>query len=817
MSSGDERFDSTDRGESSRGKNNYNQFNPNLGPEFYKAENLEKFILTAGAQAYDTFKNEQAQEKKRLMDKYVTDSGANPHQYDNTNVQTLQGNALTAYNDWKRQIAALHQGIARTGEYRKVLHTHRYNTVMRLHQNGQLKSLNSVSQAEAANVGLAREITKADVINKIQTMGRETFLQWLNTQSPEGFKANALEEAARQLQVRGFSTISGTGNPRKVNLYNLIMQQTGGRARGNTRSGEESGTSQGSAQINNNLSQELQRRGISNTGQLTAMRSDDLKELAKQFGVPQTGKKAEVINSIAATAGMGTMRNPEQVISDVDALIRLAATDPATARRNASSLDPNELLQVPLPKMRQLATALQLRREFAQRQGAARGGAPSRELIIQTLTGTRTERSLSRENREQIISNKNTCLSADPEVVRRIAESLRIPTLGLTHAQVCDRIFAAHLSRVSELILKRGGDIQEIAQLPQQEQSARVKALARTLRLNNVNTLGDLIAEWMLAHYQARTGTLFPDRQKDVMDFIMYGNLPEDSGAVRDIGVIFSDVRRDMYNMQDQQRREALQGLFNQFIRRIDRGEQAGINAFLANLGRFGFGTFQQGSPNRLGNTSPRGEASTTISTVPRGENTLMGITSVGNPRGPTTLSHPNISTETNIRYGNGVRNANLNATGDFNIVTGDYDDLRGFATKVYSRDADPGGENSALDTNAGGQSARRGDYVNPNVDSQGASINNAFIPDSIGEGTQPGHYSVNNGSRPDVLAPGSNRNGTFNNLGTNGRVGNPLNAIGGEFGAGLPTTLSQSFGNGFNGGNGSGLNGNQFGSDYDL
>lgn len=824
MSSGDERFDSTDRGESSRGKNNYTSFNPRLGPEFYKAENLEKFILTAGTEEINRFRDALAQEKKRLMDAFVSNAGVNPNQYDNTNVTLLQGQQLQDYNSWKRQIAALHQEVARTGEYRRVLQALRYNWVMNLHNAGRLRDLTEVSQAEAANVGLAREITKADVINKLTTMGRDAFLLWLDEQTPEGFKANALEEAARQLQVRGFSTISGTGNTRKTNLYNLIMNQTGGRARQGLRTGGDQGA-QPNVQTNNNLTQELQRRGIRSTGQLTAMRSDDLKELAKQFNVPQTGKKAEIINNIAATAGMTTMRGRGDIEADVDALIRLAATDPLQAREQGRNLDPNELTQVPLPKMRQLSTALQLRREFPTRNGGARSGAPSRDLIIATLTGARTERSRSRENREQIIADRNTCLGADLQTVQRIAQDLRIPTIGLSQEQLCDRIYAYHLTNLSSLILRRGGDLEQIANMAPDQQGAAVRRLATQLRVGgNVQTLDDLIRQWMTTHYQGRALSLYPQRQQDVSNFLATGALPQNADALRDLSVVFSDIRRDMYNMDDAGRQQALGALYNQFVARLQQGGSGGVGTFLANLNRFGFGTNQQGSPNRVfnnananlnGNGLARQQSNGNMNGN-RSENTLNGVvdTNTTGGYGPTTLSHPNISTQQNIRFGNGVQNAHRNMNGDFNVASSNYDDLRGFATKVYSRDADVGGENNGLDTNANGLSVRRGDYVNPDVDDQAANLHNAFVQDSIGEGTQPGHYSMNNGSRPDLVQ--STRNGS-NTQGGNGRnFGSPLNAMGGEYGSGLPTDLNRSFGNGNNGFNGNGGDAG-FGSDFLL
>lgn len=794
-------------GDSSRGKLDYREFNPLLGPEYYKAENLEKFIMTAGAEEFDRFKDALARERKRLMDEFVRASGLDPHQYDNVNISTLSGQALSDYQAWKARISALHRDIARTGEYRKALQALRYNTVTRLHREGKIRSLDEVSQTEAANVGLAKEVTKADVINKVREMGREGFIEWLQDQVPEGFRANALEEAARQLQVRGFSNIPEKGPAKKVRLYNLIMQQTGGNVRGSIRS--ESTVQGQAAQTpqNLNLIQELQRRGIQNVGQLTAMTSNDLRELAKQFNVPATGKKINVINSIAAAAAMGVIRDEQSIIADIDELIRLAATDPATARERGRALNPDELTNVNLQKMRQLATALRLSREYP-RQG--RGGAPSRELIIQTLTGQRTAKSLSREAKQEITTNPTACMQADLQTVQRIAQELRIPITGLTQAQICDRIYASHLAHVSELFLRRGEDLRRIAALPADRQNAEVRRMANLIRLTGVQNLDDLLRQWLTAHYRARAINLFPARQQDVLNFIETGNLPQNPDAVRDLAVVFSDIHRGMYNMSDEERRAALSGLYTQFIQRLRQGGQNAVGAFLANLGRYGFGTFQEGSPVREFQGAANGaqqSANARVNGAQQPANARQGTNgaqqqsanarvngaqqpanggqaaynprlATSNGRGPTPLTHPNISTMSSISTGNGVQNAHRNMTTDFNVMTSNYDDLRGFATKVASRGPNLGGEGQG-DTNAGGLTSR-GDYVNPNVEDYTGGQEAAFAPNAVGEGTRPGAYSINNGSRSDILPPANGRN--LNALSNGSPAANGGNGFPSEF-----------------------------------
>jgi len=631
---------------SSRNKTTYTSFNPRLPADAYKTENLERFILSAGTEVYERYKFALEVEKKRLIDEYIRSRGTNPNQYDGVNVTSLSGQALIDYNNWKKQDTALKQELTRSGNYRNALRDFRYNMVQNLHRDGLLRDTDQISQVEAVSAGLSREYTKADVLAKMNLLGRERFIEWIGQQTPAGFKTNALEEAAAQLKVP--RTTTGIGLVKKTNLYNIIMARTGGSSVASM-----GGNGTPNRGVDARIVDELQRRNIQSTSQLSAMRSDDLKELAKQYDVQRSGKKSDIINSIATSAGMSAMRDRVQIESDIDAIIRLAAVDPGQAREQGRYLDANELTQVPLIKMRQLASAISLRKEFPVLPGGRRIGAPSRELIIATLTGNRTERSRSRENRESIMSNVQDCNSASMSTVLKIAQDLRIPSLGLTQEQLCDKIYAAHLARISELIVRRGGEIENIATLNGQAQVDEVKRLANTLKLgSNITTLDDLIRKWLMSHYQARAISLYPQRQQDVMNYLSDGALPRGADALRDLSVVFSDVRRDMYNMSDQDRRAALQGLYDQFINRLSLGGRSASGTFLANLQRYGFGTYQQGSPNRQMGNIPSPQMS---------PNRQMGNASVSP-----------------VRFGNSSP-AMQNNAGD------NYDDLLGYTGRSYN------------------------------------------------------------------------------------------------------------------------------------
>lgn len=580
----------------SRGKNEYNVFNPNLKPEMYKRENLERFVLTAGVEELNKYKAALDAEKDRLQTAYLKQAGVN-------------------MND-KMAVAAAHQFVGKTGPYKRALQQLRYDIVKRLFMEGRIGPVNEISQTQAAGAGLVKEITKADITNKLRELGTEGFILWIQQQEPVGFKANALEEAARQLGVKGYSTIKGVGIQRKNSLFNLIMNQTGGVSIGSTSgiAGVRTTTIQPVSGLTAELAQ--RPRPITSAGGLTALKSDELKALAKKYDIPASGKKSDYVNAIAAAAAFGVMRSSGEVETDVDSLIELAKTNPEEAYQRAKMLNPDELGQVPLTKMRQFASALGLRGRGLFPPGTS---APSRDLIIRVLTGERTARSRSRENRENIITNPSDCMSSDLGTVRSIAQSLNIPTLGLNQQQLCEKIFGYHLSRVSELILNRGADIREIANItsPEAQQKA-LQGLARQLKLQNVKSLDDLLRRWLEAHYTARAISMYPQRQQDVTNYLATGTLPQDEGALRDLGVVFSDIRRDIYNMNPQQRREALNALYNQFVSRLQGGGRQALGTFEANLGRYGFGTFQTGSPNR--------PYSSPISQYPTGGGTTGGM-----------------------------------------------------------------------------------------------------------------------------------------------------------------------------------------------
>lgn len=591
---------------SSRNKKEYNTFDPRLDPSDYRAENLDRFILTAGAAAYDKYLDELNRMKAQLLDEYAREKGVDPDKYRNVNVANLRGSEDDEYQRWKKEIAKLHGDGSRRGPYRNALQQFRFDTARDLFDRGMVGSINDVTQSEAANAKIANQISKEEVASKYSSLGESGFISWVKDQIPEGFKTNALEEIARLLKVRGFSTVKGTGDKKKVELYNLIMSKVGGQVKNSTRS-------PGSTSISSTLRDELERKGIKSAGTLTGMRVDELRNLAKQYGLSSSGRKAELINSIASSAGLGVLRGKEDVAADVDDLINLARNDPIGARERARNLDPNELDQVSLPKMRELYTALRLRKE---EPSGTRTGAPSKSHIIALLVGEQSETSRSRESRTLLTSDRDACMDSDLESVQKAARDLRIPTLGLSKSQLCDKIYGYHLARISELILNRGVDLQRIANLSPEEQKTELRRLAPSLQVGRVDSLDELVRKWLRSHYESRALNLYPRRREDVITFIDTGVLPQNDAAVNDLAIIFSDVRRDMSNMSAYDRRQALSALYDRFVNRLNMGGSTGANTFLANLPRFGFATFEEGSPMREynnGSLSPRSNRQTPL------------------------------------------------------------------------------------------------------------------------------------------------------------------------------------------------------------
>lgn len=577
---------------SSKTKTVYNQFLPALGPNDYTVDNLDNFIKSAGSQEVAQFNKEFEAEKRKLNDEYLRANGVDPYQYSGVNLTALDGDELLDYNEWNRRVSELKKLLVHTNVYRNALRQFRYDRVLKLDRAGKLVPLDQVSKAQAVSSGLSRGISQKVVEDKGNTEGPQALFDWVSQQSPLAFNANALEEVARRLKVKGFSNIKTKGDQRKIDLYNLIMGNTG--ATTSTRVPTQMATT---------LLGELENRGITSVGQMDALRVDDLRALTKRYGiqVKSGARKAVLIDAIAMAAGLDSMRPLSNIEADIDSIIQLALTDPIRAREQGRSLDPNELGQVSVKKMKQLFDALRLRKELNERDGKSRTGSPSRDLIIQILTGSRTARSLSRQEDKSIKSDRNTCLNSSEEDVNRIAKGLKIVTLGLSKEHICDRIYAYYLGNMSQRLISRGADLEGLARLPQDKQRAEVRKLANTLKINgNVDSVDDLLRMWVDAHYLAKVLTLYPSKEGILRNYLERGTIPDVPSDVDILASLVSDANRGITTMDDEGKRAALRVFYNQFIQRVQQGGARSIGTFLANLGKYGFGSeYTEGSPLR--------------------------------------------------------------------------------------------------------------------------------------------------------------------------------------------------------------------------
>lgn len=751
----------TSRGaSSSKGRATYSTFNPNWGPEMYKTENLESFIRTAGVDAYDRYKDV----------------------LDNLKLQIFARAGATT--------PGARQELARTGEYRKELQRFRYDTVMRLYNEGAIGSLDDISQsvAAASSISGAREISIADIHAKLNEYNftrqnpseasLDAILNWVRAQVATGFKANALEELARQTNVRGFSVITGAdGRPAKADekkqiLYNMIVAQLSGTGTGMEGGVSGAATAAGvTPAARSGLQAELARRNISSAGSLTSLNVPELRALAKQFNIPSSGKKAVLINALANALGFEGLPAQENIKQRVDRLITLARQNPAAAEEEARAMGADVLSMASGDALRQLGSLLQARARFPGIRGAL-----TQTQIIEALTGTRPAAARSRERREAIRTSRDACVASDPAEVVAVARAQGINVVGMSQAEICNALFGRYLANMSNLIFGRAqtGELERIAGMAGEQQMAALRTLSGQIGVSDVRSLDDLLNRWLEAHYVARALQLRPEAEADVRAFLRSGTIPDDLIAQADLAVIFADLDRALAGrMAAADRERALRTLYQNFVQRFQMGQ--GMAAIRQNAGRLGgvamatTSRAETGASN--GSRSPRSPRANPLAG--------MGAAAAAAPR----------------PAGNG----------GFNVAASNPGDLRGFATTVYSLDEDAGGN---------GGSRGRGDLVvsqgvmnavnrmqnRYEAADQLADIQDAFIPDAANgsEGTRM-RGSATSSSR------GANQLG--NNRGGRGASGaQSLTASGAPFGSSVASEITRSARDSFGPGNGAGL-----------
>lgn len=587
---------STEEKSTSKKKDIHNEFNPNLAPKDYLRANIQQLIATAGQNVLDDYNNGHIRLQDQLKNEYYRENGLDPDQYSSftpNQLANLTGVDAQDYNAYLEQKKKLNSIVSKTKRYQDPLSQYRFDYANRLYQDGLLGTLANLTVSQAATMKVGKELSKSEVDVTFGRLGRDEFLIWLVRQDPHGFKTNALEQAGVNLGIRGVKGIKTKGFEKKEDIYNLIMTKTGNSTKGGIRSAP---STSGSVSMGS-MKDRLAELGVNSAGELNILVVQQLKDLATRYGLSVRGKKADYIDAITKAAGFESLPSTTVTNATIDRLIALAKTNPLAARESARSLVPNEISppRVSLEKLKQLATAVSLSKEYP-----VKTSSPSAELIIRTLTGQGTAKSRSLKANSNIRTDMNACNNATMDSIVREAEKNKIPIIGLSKTQICEKIYGHYLSRLSELILKRNVDLRKIATLSPSEQDAEVKKIARVIKLDGVTTLSGLIKKWLEAHYIGRALNTYPKRKADVEAYLATGLLPTDPNALRELAIIFSDVEGGTYNMNDEQKREALTSLYTYLIRRIELSTPSGISAFIANLDRFGFASRDEGSPLRM-------------------------------------------------------------------------------------------------------------------------------------------------------------------------------------------------------------------------
>lgn len=605
-----------------RGKPWQTVFNPALGPDAYKVDNLEAFILTAGRDEFDAYKDE-------------LERATNAALLDARRRAGLPDVAVTAED--KTRAAAINQATARTGAYRQMSQNLRWGVVTRLHQAGRIQPLAAPAAGVAAGrPGRTTEINMDAVTGRWTTLMAEmnvgeddaglkkAFVDWVASTGPEGYKTNALEQAARLLKARGFSTIKGTGDSKKYALYNLVMRSVGHAERA-TPAGVPVAAVAARAVVTvpsgniEALRRELRRRGITNAGQLQAQLRNELVMIAKIGGLKASGLKADLVNSIAAAVSFQELMLPAAAEAKIKELTVLAITDRDSAIAQARALGADVLGNVSLATMRDFARAASL--DIPR--------TTSRENIIHKLTGQRSAVSERAQRREEILrGGEAACENASMAEIQAIARDLGLEVVGLSKARLCAGIRAHEGARQAQAILSNLPTIERLSREP--DNQARVDQWTTFLGRHSLPVtwnLDNIPSQWFDVHYKSRAARLYPATGRRLWDAWQAAEWPEDREGIEALAEIFSDVVpsfRDLSRLGTDQIQAELANVQN-WWRSLSRNDPEAYRALQSKASRI-LGQEFNGTPSPLvAPSSPRRPPSPRPSPRP-----VAGTSSVG-------------------------------------------------------------------------------------------------------------------------------------------------------------------------------------------
>lgn len=567
---------------STRGKSWFTNFSTQIPAKSFSAANLEAFAATAGALAGLEQDIEQAKAA------FFAARGA-PLNDESVNAKTIRRNE------------------GRSGLYRDTLQNVRHSYVLNLYNQGRLRSLEGMTQSQAAAAGVsgAGEVSKKDVEDILARAGivganvgdaqqRAAILQYLRAQTPLGFKTNALEELARRLKIVGFTTITDAagntlqGDAKKEALYDLILGQLSGQAAPARRGAAAAnllavGPVAGVGDI-------LRQFNVNDAAGLSGLTVERLRQIAKAASLVSSGTKSVLINRIANAGGYNALPSAAEANQRVLDIIALSGPAFDQALAQARAIDPAVLNQVSVANIRELARALQLRAQAAPGQRTT--GQLSRQAIIELLTGARAPQAASQELRRNIRASREACSNASLLDVQDAARAAGIYfTNNTSKEELCDALFGQALQRASQLLLGRGGELTNIYNTANaNERAALISRLAQDAGLTGVTDFNSLLNRWLASHYQG-LALAQGANQADVTAFLASGALPASDIALYNLGRVFSDLDPNLASSRAAaaDREARLRLLYNSFINQFSAGEAAALGAFQRGLPQYSF------------------------------------------------------------------------------------------------------------------------------------------------------------------------------------------------------------------------------------
>jgi hypothetical protein len=359
----------------------------------------------------------------------------------------------------------------------------------------------------------------------------------------------------------------------------------------------------------------LQQSRISSTAELQGRTVAQLKSLASSAGISSRDipdRKEAIVEALARAAGFEAMRPKEKmivVVQDMMARLRNGSATVDQIKREAEQYLPDELEKVDHDTMKELAKLLALSFRNPVTNKAI---PPSRKAIVMALTGARSQTSLSREGRKSLRSDRNACRIANTDEVRLVAKSHNIPTFGVGHVELCDKLYAQYLTNASELVLGSAEKLNEYSRMSAADRQKKIRSLVAQLHLDvpedqRIETISQLLNYWVLTHYRARTMNLYPRLINDVERYFMDGSVPDSASDRHSLGVIFSDLDRTIPSMADNNIASALDSIYTNFLVPLATDNDAHtLEVFNQYRNKVGFGTYSNaGSPPRTRARSP--------------------------------------------------------------------------------------------------------------------------------------------------------------------------------------------------------------------